>query len=162
MFQQTVDVHAVVDYIILKLDSGRVPLNLLKLQKLLYYVQAWNLALKNARLFDGGFEAWVHGPVHRGVYNRFSGTHSLYSEVTPEWAGHPHAVLEALPPDARRHIDEVLEAYGDLSGTQLEAMTHAEDPWLYARDNLGWAQRSEALIDERLMRDYYLRQLQSI
>ena len=33
-----------------------------KLQKLLYYVEAWNLVYKSS-LIDDDFEAWVHGPV---------------------------------------------------------------------------------------------------
>ena len=33
-----------------------------KLQKLLYYAQAWYLAFEDTPLFDEDFEAWVHGP----------------------------------------------------------------------------------------------------
>ena len=38
----------------------------LRLQKLLYYVQAWSLVLrKSADFFQERIEAWVHGPVVR-------------------------------------------------------------------------------------------------
>lgn len=35
----------------------------LKLQKLVYYAQAWHLALHDTPLFEDDFEAWVHGSV---------------------------------------------------------------------------------------------------
>ena len=38
------DLNDVCDYIIVKLDDGGESLNLLKLQKLVFYVQAWHLA----------------------------------------------------------------------------------------------------------------------
>ena len=37
------------------------PISNLKLQKLLYYAQAWYLALYDVPLFDDPIEAWVHG-----------------------------------------------------------------------------------------------------
>jgi uncharacterized phage-associated protein len=43
-------------------DSGEFISNL-KLQKLLYYSQAWHLAIFDRRLFPERFQAWVHGPV---------------------------------------------------------------------------------------------------
>ena len=43
-------------------ESGEVLTNL-KLQKLMYYSQAWHLALRDIPLFNEDFQAWVHGPV---------------------------------------------------------------------------------------------------
>ena len=43
----------------------------LKLQKLVYYAQAWYLALTDEPLFDGEFEAWVHGPVNYHLYKKY-------------------------------------------------------------------------------------------
>src|SRR5258708_4115865 len=45
----------------------------LKLQKLVYYAQAWSLALRNKPLFDEDFVAWTHGPVVKSVWRRFKG-----------------------------------------------------------------------------------------
>ena len=77
------NVNDVVDYIILRVnaDEQNVLINL-KLQKLLFYTQAWHLAIHSDRLFDGEFQAWVHGPVNREIYDRFVGQgKSLYSEI---------------------------------------------------------------------------------
>ena len=38
-------------------------LDAMGLQKLLYYTQAWHLAIKGRPLFEGQFEAWPEGPV---------------------------------------------------------------------------------------------------
>jgi len=45
------------DYIILKTTEGGDTLSVLKLQKLVYYTQAWHLAFFNSRLFNTEFEA---------------------------------------------------------------------------------------------------------
>lgn len=76
------NINDIVDYIINRFErGGKNDLTMLKLQKLLYYAQAWYLVNKgkNKRLFIGKFEAWVHGPVNREIFNRFKETHSLYS-----------------------------------------------------------------------------------
>lgn len=39
-----------------------------KLQKLCYYTYAWFLTFYRERLFNGPFEAWIHGPVHPELY----------------------------------------------------------------------------------------------
>jgi len=43
----------------------------LKLQKLLYYIQSWHLVFFDKKLFDDDFQAWVHGPVSRKIYDTF-------------------------------------------------------------------------------------------
>ncbi len=152
-------VHDVVDYITLKLDEAKSGLNTLKLQKLAYYTQAWRLALKNERLFHGGFQAWIHGPVNRELYDRFSKTHMMYdlvkaSDIRPEFD------LEKMPKEVREHIDEVLEAYARFSGPQLESMTHDEEPWIQARGGRKASERCETEIDEALMASFYKKMLE--
>jgi len=148
------DVHDVVDYIILKLDEARSGLNTLKLQKLAYYTQAWRLALKQESLFDGRFQAWVHGPVNRELYDRFAKSHMMYDvvKVGDIRHGFDPAVLSE---DVREHIDEVLEAYAQFTGPQLERMTHDEAPWIQARGGRKFSERCETEIDESLMASFY-------
>lgn len=152
-------VHDVVDYITLKLDEAKSGLNTLKLQKLAYYTQAWRLALRNESLFKGGFQAWIHGPVNRELYDRFSKTHMMYdlvkaSDIRPEFD------LEKMPRDVREHIDEVLEAYARFSGPQLERMMHDEEPWVQARGGRKPSERCETEIDEALMASFYKKMLE--
>lgn len=43
-----------------------------KLQKLLYYCQAWHYTIFNEVLFDERIEAWAHGPVVPSQFSRFN------------------------------------------------------------------------------------------
>lgn len=154
-------IHDVVDYILVRLDEGGVGLSLLKIQKLLFYVQAWRLAFGKGPFFVGRFQAWIHGPVNREVYDRFKDDFSLYSmlgvnAITNEKVG------EVFSEEERLHIDEVLEAYGRFSGTQLEAMTHSEKPWQTAREGYRPSQRCENPINEDLMEAFYQQQLADV
>jgi uncharacterized phage-associated protein len=142
-------INQVCDYIILMCRSGGEQLNVLKLQKLLYYVQAWNLAFTGKPLFDGKFQAWVHGPVNREIFDRFAATKSLYA-----------AVEEAdITAEERLHIDNVLEIYAPFSGSDLEAQAHAEEPWIRARKNCRPTERCAVELDEALMGEYYKKRL---
>lgn len=80
MTKSTID--AVANYVISKLDEAGGGLNLLKLQKLMFYIQAWHLALKGEPMFLGKFQAWVHGPVNRSLYDRFCQTHMMYAPIS--------------------------------------------------------------------------------
>ncbi len=142
------------DYIVVKLSEGGTNLNILKLHKLLYYVQSWGLALGEGRTFDGKFQAWVHGPVNRDVYDRYIDTKSMYSPVGLSDINPDFDPL-SLPDKKRAVIDSVLEVYADYTGDQLEEMTHREDPWINARNGLSPAARSNASICESDMERFY-------
>lgn len=147
-------VHDMADYIIVKLDEAKIGLSILKLQKLVYYAQGWRFALAGKSLFPGKFQAWVHGPVNRQLYDRFAVTHSMYDmlglgDVRPDFD------LTAIPEEDRVHVDEILEAYARFSGPQLESMTHSEEPWLQARGDRKPSERCEVEIDEALMASFY-------
>lgn len=151
---QPVDRDDVCDYVISRLTAAGAPLNVLKLQKLMYYIQAWHLAFSDSPLFWGRFQAWVHGPVNRQLYDRFAISKSLYSEIRAHDI-RPGFVEGRIPSEARAHIESVLEVYAGYSGTQLEEMTHNEEPWIEAREGYASSDRCEREIDERSMAKYY-------
>ena len=155
------NIDDVANYIIVKLSAAGAGLNALKLQKLLYYVQAWSLAIYEKPAFEGKFQAWVHGPVSRQVFDRFRETHSLYDRVSVRDVPVDFR-LESLPQDLASHIDEVLESYARFSGSQLEEMTHREEPWIAARKGLPAATRCETEIDEGLMSRFYAKLLAEV
>jgi uncharacterized phage-associated protein len=149
-----VTINSACDYIVLKVKRAGESLNLLKLQKLLYYAQAWHLAFHGEPLFVGKFQAWIHGPVNREIYDRFVGNKSLYSEVSEEDIGAGFD-FDAVTEEQRNHIDRVLEVYAKFRGSQLEDMSHREDPWIEARQGYRPTERCEKEIDEESMRRYY-------
>lgn len=119
----------------------------LKLQKLLYYAQAWHLVWDNEPLFNGEFEAWANGPVLTSVYRQHRGEFTV-----SKW---PVGNLERLKDNEKETIDVVLEDYGSLSGHQLSRMTHNEAPWREAREGFGIGERSQEPIPLERMQDYY-------
>ncbi|MBK1866391.1 Panacea domain-containing protein [Aestuariivirga sp. YIM B02566] len=150
------------DYIIIKLTEDGAFLNALKLHKLLYYCQAWSLAFGRGALFPNNhFQAWVHGPVSRAIYDRFNSTKYMYSPVSMadvRGGFDPRALADA----DRAHIDSILEVYGPLSGDQLEEMTHRELPWIEAREGVAPGARSEKTISNDTMRQYYAARQQAV
>jgi len=146
------------DYIIHKVIASGETISNLKLQKLLYYVQAWNLVFEDRPLFDGKFQAWVHGPVSRNIYNRFADTKTLYSDITVHDV-QPTFSPASLDESEIGHIDRVLSVYAKFTGAQLEELTHKEDPWVQARDGYEPFERCEKELDEGIMKHYYQQRL---
>jgi uncharacterized phage-associated protein len=130
----------------------------LKLQKLLYYVQAWHLAFYQKPLFDGKFQAWIHGPVNREIYDRFKENKLLYSTVDCDDLLDRN-INETIDEKTQEHINNILESYARFSGTELEIMTHREDPWLEARKGFSPMERCENEISEQTMKSYYSNRL---
>jgi uncharacterized phage-associated protein len=118
-----------------------------KLQKLVYYAQAWHLVWDSEPLFDAHIEAWANGPVVKALYARHRGDFSI---ADWQWGDPDH-----LTSSERATIDGVLRAYGDLSGRQLSHLAHSEAPWRDARGPLGSTDRSNALISTAAMLEFY-------
>jgi len=140
-------INDVADYFIRRAHESGEPITNLKLQKLVYYAQAWHLALYGEPLVEERFEAWVHGPVSPLLYDRFRAYR--WNPIDEDVA------MPTLPERVRMHLEEVQEAYGGFSAIDLERMTHVEDPWLDARGDLDPTAPSHAPISEEAMQRYY-------
>ena len=123
------------------------PLDTLKLQKLVYYCQAWHLVWDEAPLFPEPIEAWAGGPVVRSLYNRHRGSFAVQ--------GWPWGDPKRLTPEESETVRVVVSAYGALSGRQLSALTHREEPWRHARGELGPGERGDRVIALDDMAEYY-------
>lgn len=149
------DVNTIADYIIQCLNvDERMDLINLKLQKLLYYLQAWSLGINNEPFLKSSFEAWVHGPVCKELYDRFKETKSLYSFITLSDLLDINPKTKIDPADVE-FINFILENYAGFSGAELEAMTHKEKPWIEARNGLEPMERGNRIISEESMSAFY-------
>jgi uncharacterized phage-associated protein len=119
----------------------------LKLQKLIYYAQAWSLALREVSLFDEDLRAWAHGPVAETVFQEFKG-HGWDAIPCPK-------EVPTIAPEDEQHLADILASYGELSAKQLEAMTHSEEPWKLARGELSPEERSNRPISKDSMISFY-------
>ncbi len=130
-------------------DAGEA-ITHLKLQKLLYYAEAWHLANFDRPLFKEDFEAWAHGPVCRKVYDKYR-SHS-WEALDPV---RPMPVSDSLVD----FLTAVYDEYGQFSAKKLEKMSHEEDPWKKTRGNLPAEARCDDSISKLLMRNYYAKLL---
>jgi uncharacterized phage-associated protein len=137
-------VHDVAAYILAK----RGAMSAMKLQKLCYYSQAWNLVWEEKPLFSERIEAWANGPVVRELYASHRGQFTVSRESMP---GNP-ANLSQLDRD---NIDIVLAFYGDKPAHELSDLTHREAPWKDARGNLPAGASSREEITPAAMYEYY-------
>lgn len=120
----------------------------MKLQKLVYYSQAWSLVWDEKPLFTAKIEAWANGPVVPALYQLHRGK---FRVDKGDFDGDP----KALNKTQRETIDVVLGFYGDKSSQWLSDLTHQEQPWISARKGLGAGQRGSEEITHSAMSEYY-------
>ena len=138
--------NAVADYIICFYHQHGDLITNLKLQKLVYYAQAWYLGLYNKPLFDEDFHAWVSGPVQPELYDRFK---------KYQWNPISEHKETVLPEHIEEHLQEIIQVYGKYEAYYLERMTHAEEPWIKARAGIPSDQSSNAVISQGDMQRFY-------
>ena len=111
----------------IKLNGG--PMNQMKLQKLVYLSNGWNLAINRAALVNGRIEAWDGGPVMRIIWNhiRDCGLNAS-GYLMGDKDGNPFvADLSDTERDVIRHT---WQRYGGYTGLELSEMTHEPGtPW---------------------------------
>lgn len=111
-----------------------------RLHKLLYYCQGYHLATYGEALFSERVCCWDMCPV-----------------VGQLWKSEQdHGVTDTEPildEGMLNTIGYVASKYGDLTGTELEHLTHSEAPWLAA--NEGRKPRGTTTISTPAMRDHF-------
>lgn len=117
------NVFDVATYIVQQLGE----MSAVKLQKLVYYSQAWSLVWDECQLFPEEIQAWAAGPVAPALYERHRGQFRVTAEMLR--GGN----LASLTTDQRETVDAVTEFYGPKTGRWLSDLTHAESPWRDAR-----------------------------
>ncbi|MBO6237594.1 MAG: DUF4065 domain-containing protein [Bacteroidales bacterium] len=164
----TVDIKDFARFMGLSMLSKGISVSPLKLQKLLYYQQAWHMVFfgRNSTLFDEAPQAWVNGPVYPAIYMQ-------YKNCVPGMCDHlrsedfgvaQDAVLDALKKLADKLaltesemdlFDSVINLYGSKTQNQLIFMTHAELPWSEQREGLEPYEKSNRPISLDTMYSYY-------
>ncbi len=135
----------VATYILYKL--GRI--STMKLQKLVYYSQAWSLVWDEQPLFQEEIRAWANGPVVSELFFQLKG---LFQVVENNLL---LGNFRKLNDTQIETIDAVLDHYGDKSAQWLIELAHSEDPWKNARIGLSESERSSRIIELDKIADYY-------
>lgn len=138
----------VAKYFIVSSQRKNKPISNLKLQKLLYYAQAWHLVLQDRPLFSDDIEAWVHGPVVPAVFREYKpfGWRPIQIDST---------IAQKFDETTIDHLKEVVRVYGKFDAIDLERLTHQETPWKDARGNLAPDEPSNRVITREAMKKYY-------
>ena len=97
----------------------------LRLQKLLYFVQAKVLVETGSPCFNDEMEAWDFGPVVPAVYYTYKVFGSL--DITSDEAS---PVLNKVVSSC---INNILDYCQDFPTFQLVKITHKQSPWVTAR-----------------------------
>jgi uncharacterized phage-associated protein len=139
-----VNVDDVAAYIL----ARKGPMSAIKLQKLVYYSQAWSLVWDDTPLFPERIEAWAGGPVCLQLWEHHRGQF----ELRAPW---PWGDPGRLSADEKATVDAVLDYYADKSAQWLSDLTHAERPWQEARKGLPPGARGSREITLDSMADYY-------
>lgn len=158
-----VDIKQLAKFILLFCNKNEIGINHYKLQKLLYYIQAWHLVyFDKSLIFDELPEAWVNGPVYRSVYSDWKHIYP-YKDITikDEHKDNVDTFIEEtknklqLTKEQEEFLSSILQHYGLMSHEKLILLTHREKPWNIAREGLGDFDASQTPISADSMYNYY-------
>lgn len=125
------------------------PMSHMKLQKLVYYAQAWSLVWDEKPLFKARIEAWANGPVVPQLFRE------LRQRFNVSFKDIPSGNADALGGEEKKTVDSVLKFYGCKNPQWLSDLTHMEAPWVNARRGLKPGERGESEISHADMAWYY-------
>lgn len=156
----TMQAKKIADIIITYFESKGDLVTNKKLQKLLYYIEAWFLVYSRS-IIDEDFEAWVHGPVIPSLYREYKrfgyspieGTYKAGETSTGKY----FQLLKSagLNSDQKKLLFAILDKYAPLPSYQLEALSHSEDPWKNARLKCKKFEHCNEVIEKSKMKKYY-------
>ena len=120
----------------------------MKLQKLVYYSQAWSLVWDEEELFPDVLQAWANGPVAPALYQQHRGMFRVSR------LGGSGDRLSAAQKDT---IRRVVEFYGSRSAQWLSDLSHLEFPWrcARARAKVASGEVCDEIITTAEMHEYY-------
>ena len=123
------------------------PMTAMKLQKIVYYSQAWSLVWDEKPLFNEKIEAWANGPVVRELFDLHKGQFVVQNLTKGN--------IKELSKSEKETIAAVLDYYADKTAQWLCDLTHMEEPWCEARKGLPDGINSDREISLSMMHEYY-------
>ncbi len=160
------DIKLVARYIALSLLTKQMTVSPLKLQKLLYYAQAWSMVFfgRSKTLFADVPQAWVNGPVYPCIYNMWK-ERNMCDHLSPEDFGTTENDMDealgcvtkelGLCDEEVQLLEQIVLKYGSKSQNYLIFLTHSEQPWCEKREGLKPYERSATPLSLDTMYHYY-------
>lgn len=141
---------AIANYFLYRANAAGQEITPMKMQKLVYIAHGWHLAIHGEPLIDEPVEAWRYGPVIPSLFQAFRkyGASPIAEHV--DGVGR-----HALDNVNTQTLDDVMEAYGEMSAIDLMRLTHADDsPWSSVRDEDDFSSCGE-IIDDGRIKDHF-------
>lgn len=123
-------------------SKGREVSNL-RLQKLLYFVQAKVLMETDEPCFEDEMQAWDFGPVVPSVYYKYRIYGSMDIEMNEDVPNIESKIIE--------FISAILEFCSNYPTYQLVEITHQQSPWINAR-----SRGIKSVISPVAIKEYFL------
>ena len=114
----------VAKYLLYKANSDGDLITNLKMQKLLYYAQAWYLVNFSKPLFQDPIKAWKFGPIVETAYYHFK-----RFGLSPIICNDAEKIIPKIHANIRDYLDEYYKIYIQYSASDLTQMSHNEAPW---------------------------------
>jgi uncharacterized phage-associated protein len=146
--------NTVADYFLALANECEELVTNMKLNILVYYAQAWHLAVFDSPLFVDEIEARVHGPVLPIVYDTyrpFRWKPIITGDLDLE------EIRRQFSSEQQEILDDIIEIYFPKTAYALEQLAQSEDPWRVARSGLAPYEPSNKIITQDSMKRYYAR-----
>ena len=149
-------IESVAQYFIYLSNRDKKSITNNKLQKLVYYAQAWSLVFNNKKLFNDPIEAWIHGPAVRKLYLQYRnmGFGPIQKDIDEKTI--------IIDKKDKAILDEVWTIYGKYDAEYLEILSHCEQPWQDTREGLQVYEGSSNEITRESMKQFYSAKLKKI
>lgn len=133
-------------YVINYEHSKKREITNLRLQKLLYFVQAKVLVETGSPCFDDDMVAWDFGPVVPAVYYTY--------KIFGSWDILLNSASPAVSKEISSNMDSILDYCKDYPTFQLVEITHKQTPWITAR-RMG----QNTVITKKSISEYFRQQI---
>lgn len=110
-------------YIIKRCNENGSTVSNLKLQKILYFIQAEFLVSTGKACFPEDIEAWDFGPVVPEVYHRYK----VYGSANIPYMRGEYG--KRIASKDRDLMDGIIDQCSKYSASVLVEITHKQDPW---------------------------------
>ena len=131
-------------YVIFYCHKHRYPISNLKLQKILYFIQAYFLVEANKPCFSDVIEAWDYCPIVPSVFEEYRIYGSLNIPCTDNGSE-----FRYIKSDDYDSLNRILAEVSKNTESQLKYITNNQSPWIDARKSV------TKRITNKAIKDYF-------
>jgi uncharacterized phage-associated protein len=156
------EARKVCNFLLAHYDAQLFDLTNLRLNKLLYFIQAESLARETDGLIRSHFEAWQYGPVVRTVFDAFKGHESRWISSPArylDYASGEYRVIghDDIQVEHAELIASVFDKYSGFSTRALVDLSHVKGgPWEVTYHAWLADKTISPRIPNSILRDFYV------